>query len=49
MIYHGNATDDVLAEMLRDLKDELLPVVVDVQSVENLGQVCALELDYVPY
>lgn len=48
VIYHSNATDDVLAHVLGDLEDELLTVVLDVEGVENLGEVCAFELDYVP-
>lgn len=42
--YHGNAADDGLSEMLSDLEDKLVAIVVDVESVENLGQRLALEL-----
>jgi hypothetical protein len=31
--YHGNAADDRLSEMLSDLKNKLVAIVVDVQSV----------------
>jgi hypothetical protein len=31
--------------MLGDLKDELLAVVLDVESIENLGELCGIELD----
>jgi hypothetical protein len=31
--------------MLGDLKDELLAVVLDVESVENFRELCAIELD----
>jgi hypothetical protein len=47
-IHHGNAPHDVLAQMLGDLEHELLAILVDMKSVQNLGQVLALELDYTP-
>jgi hypothetical protein len=45
--YHGNAADDGLSEMLSDLKDKLVAIVVDVESVENLGKSLTFELDCV--
>jgi hypothetical protein len=43
--YHGNASYDGLAQVLGDLKHELLAIVVDVKSIQNFRQVLAIELD----
>lgn len=42
---HGNATDDILAEMLRDLKDKLLAVVLGLKGVQDRRELGSVELD----
>jgi hypothetical protein len=42
---HGNASYDVLAEMLRDLEDELLAIVGGLDGVENGRKLLGIELD----
>jgi len=45
---HGNAPHDVLAEMLRDLEDELLAIFDGLKRVENGGELLGIELDCRP-
>jgi peptide chain release factor 1 len=42
---HGNAADDTLSEMLRNLEDELLTVVLSLEGVENGRELGSIELD----
>ena len=37
---HGNSTDSVLSEMLGNLENETGVTVLDLKSVQNVGQLC---------